>query len=88
MSIRAYKIQKVEYQTSPTFNVSHLPDGAEFWANIFDQLNEDCCGYISIGKQDILDALDVVVDSEAREVLTAIMADFCEEDDYIEYYCF
>jgi ribosomal protein L9 len=70
MSIRAYKIQKIK--NDPTFNLSQsweLIDEVVFSGNA-------CEGYLSIEKEDILEALKKYKkDKEKIEILQAILKD-------------
>lgn len=101
MSIRAYRIKKIEYDTDATFNLGYN----EFiWNNLVptDDLNMDGVGIIEMAEENIrgvitdFDDLWAKYDNPAQDDDTTKeqylkmlneMADSCE-DGYVQYYCF
>lgn len=99
MSVRAYKIKKIDTVESPTFNLwqdqfikDHLVD--------FEQLNSDCCGIIEIRADDAKILLKEIKKGDHNqyfkenkdedkkdtiEIIKQIIKD--ADDDYVDYYC-
>lgn len=88
MSVRAYKVKKVEYADSPTFNLWHCHEELATVLDINQQLNEDGCGYIEISKETIKEAIKETGDVKLVEELQEILADFDNGEEFIQYNCF
>ena len=93
MSIRAYKIIKVEKEMDPTFNLWHCNPDLLYLLNISEQLNEGGAGYIYISKEEVEEALKQIEEGEIKdedalkEDLEAILNDIGEGEG-VEYSCF
>lgn len=103
MSIRAYKIKKIQYENEPTgglypclgWLVSHAG------TSVYDRLNQDGAGIVEIevrGLQKLLKALEAGEVNpqgydwegiDRQSTAKAIKKDIKElsEDDFIQYYC-
>ena len=95
MSIRAYKVIRIESKNEPTFNLWHCPD--ELWKLLpmSEQLNDSGSGYICITREEVNEALERAKEKNTKEILEAILRDIdedCEgkdkwDDDYVQYSC-
>lgn len=88
MSVRAYKIKKIDHNNEPTFNLWH---NEEIW-DLLDLanssgLNDDGCGIITIMKSEAEEAVANVKNPQSFAVLQKIIED-CGDKDYVEYYCY
>lgn len=94
MSIRAYKIIKIEKESTPTFNLWHCHPRLLRLLNVEEQLDPSGGGYIYIDRYVVEDLLKDISegnleDTDAlKEVLENILEDFDEDDDYVEYSCY
>ena len=86
MSVRAYKIKKIEYEDSPTFNLSHNENVIR-GLNLYDQLNDNGGGVICIEKEEAESALKKIKGKANKDIIKAILKDI-GDDDYVEYSCF
>jgi hypothetical protein len=94
MSIRAYKVIRVDMEPECTFNLWSCNPDLLYLLNIGDNLDNGGGGYVSISKEDVEGALKQIEDGEVRdrkalkEDLENILKDFDEGEEYIEYSCF
>ena len=86
MSIRAYKIERIETSKSPTFNLLHCPDELEELLLIFERL-DDTMGFVEIQKADVLTAIQESNGNDTKKILKDILKDI-GEDDYVQYRCY
>lgn len=99
MSVRAYRVNKIEMEDTPTFNVWHHPEIVDF-LNVASQFSEDGCGYIEVSVERLQELVDAIASGEIKpnegetynDVLAAIRKDIAwakeENDDYVMYSCF
>jgi hypothetical protein len=86
MSVRAYKLIKIETASEPTFNCWHDSGILDYVYGDDDRGNG---GLIQFERETIEElAKDKEAEKELREVAKAILADFKKGDDFIEYYCY
>jgi hypothetical protein len=90
MSVRAYRVTKIEHEESDTFNLWHDDKLMDFLGKygIYGNLNEDGFGLVDLPIEALKEALEKVeMDDELRE---AIQKDIeaCPEEGYVTYYCF
>ena len=93
MSIRAYRVIKIEYEKIASFNVSHdekLRDFFDTEYNFFSSLNADGCGMVELPVEALEEALqEVEVEDDVREALKKdIEAARKAGDEYVTYDCF
>ena len=87
MSVRAYKIKKIEYEPTPTFNLWSDDLVVQTFENeIKWGMNEEGGGIIYIDRKAVEDAIEDETDIQALETLSHILND-CDEYG-VEYYCF
>lgn len=87
MSVRAYKIIKIETEKEPTFNCLH-DDFIFNLASNNDQYNDG--GILTYDKeyiQEILLDKDSGATEDDKKILKQIIED-CGEDGYVDYFCF
>ena len=92
MSVRAHRINKVEYN-GESFNLWHdkeLVDFLDTEDRLFDQLNEDGCGFAEISVETLKKALaELNLRPERREAIEADVKWAKERgEDWILYYLF
>ena len=93
MSVRAYRVIKVERAASPTFNMWHddkLRDFMEGENHIYEYLNMDNCGFADISVESLKDALSKASELELEDyTIEAIKSDIAwaaeQGDEYITY---
>ncbi|OQX86311.1 MAG: hypothetical protein B6D55_06345 [Candidatus Omnitrophica bacterium 4484_70.2] len=97
MSVRAYRIKRIEHEDFPSFNIWHhkkLVEYLERNSNFFSTLNEDSVGIAEVEVEILVKALEdpEVISSTPEYVLDQIREDIKEawrkNEDYILYYCF
>lgn len=89
MSIRAYKIIKIETRKTPTFNVGEHFDWLHKISSYATFNNDGECRELEFNKDDIENALEDYKHEEDKVlILNGILDDFGENnDDYIAYSC-
>lgn len=96
MSVRAYRVNKIETEDSPTFNVWHDTDLYDFLLKDgIEYLNQDGGGYIEVSVERLRKAIVEMKDGKlegSEDTIKALEkdADWAEKDsvDYIMYSCF
>ena len=95
MSVRAYKIKKLQFEKIESFNITHDDEIVEWLERNgnLDPLDLDGCGIIEISKEDFLKMKEDLKDSQnenTKEALKSIEDDFIKSSmpDYVMYYCF
>jgi hypothetical protein len=95
MSVRAYKITRLEYDRRESFNLWHDDEIVEWLERNgnLSTLDDDSCGIIEISKEDFLRMKADLGRSEnenTQEALKRIEGDFLigYNSDYVMYYCF
>lgn len=95
MSVRAYRVKKIDSAESDTFNLWHDEKLVAF-LHILDEgrgLNSDCCGLVEIPVSDLKNAAEKAdelnLDEETVKRLNEDIK-IAEEmrEDYLTYYCF
>jgi len=90
MSVRAYRVAKIEHEESDTFNLWHDDKLTEFLDNeygFYEQITEGG-GLVDVSVEALQEALEKVeMDDELRE---AIQKDIeaCRDKGYVTYYCY
>lgn len=91
MSVRAYRVKKIEHEEGDTFNLWHddkLVDFLDSECDFFAGLTNDGTGLVEVPIEALQEALQKVeMDKELKE---AIQRDIeaCRDDGYVTYYCF
>lgn len=89
MSVRAYRVKKLEIDDKCSFNIWHDEGLCEF-LDIYSKLNEDGCGIIEVDIKEIERALKELELEDYRK--KALERDLKEakknNEDYILYYCY
>jgi len=95
MSIRAHRVNTLEYASSPTFNCSHETELFDFLLDderTQDGRNMDGSGIVEVKLETLQEALnsrELQLDEDTRSDLQADMASAREKGrDYILYDCF
>ncbi len=90
MSVRAYRVNKIDHEECDSFNLWHDDKLMEFLDNeygFYERLNGDGGGIAELPIEALREALEKVeMDKELKE---AIQKDIeaCEADGYVTYYC-
>lgn len=87
MSIRAYKIKRIEIEENPTFNVWHDEELCHY-LSLYEQLNIDNCGIVEISVGLLKEAIEECTLSKKLENNIKKDIKDLSDDDYIQYYCF
>lgn len=92
MSVRAHRVRKIEYN-GESFNLSFDEDLVDFLDaedRLFDQLNEDGCGFAEISVETLERALtEVNLEPETKKAIEKDLNWAKENDqDWIRYYFF
>ena len=96
MSIRAYKVMEIKTQTEESFDLWH-----DWWIcdnipEVYDGLNMDGAGLVSISRQSVLKAIEYLKvekkltsaeKSEYKKILDEMLQD-SEDNDFCQYYCY
>ena len=91
MSVRAYRVNKIEHEESDTFNLWHddkLIDFLDSECNFFAGLTNEGTGLVEVPVEALRKAVEeVAIDEELKE---AIQRDIeaCRDDGYVTYYCY
>lgn len=96
MSVRAYKINKIDFEQKETFNLWHC-DSIREWLignGCYETMNDDGCGIMDVSRAHIQEVLkdkkeqeSLGFDKEDIKILKQMLKD-CGENDYVQYYCF
>jgi len=95
MSVRAYRVKKIDYNKDCSFNLWHNEKLMRFLEGkgIYNGLNQDGCGITSLETETIRKALmdrkeleleDYVIDALEKDLRVAER----KGDTWIDYYCF
>jgi len=92
MSVRAYRVIKIEHAQPNTFNLWHDDKLVEFLDKeygFFEGLNESG-GLTQVPVEALKRALkEVPIDADLKEALTKDIEACCKEgEEYVQYYCF
>ncbi len=87
MSVRAYRIKKIKYETSETFNLWHDEELMQLLSYRMDTLNEDGCGYIEFSKEELQEALEEVKQEDTKSILKKMIGD-AKKTGWVRYCCF
>lgn len=89
MSIRAYKVTKLEHRDSPTLRLSELPEGLlDRMASIGDADLGSNGGIVEVSREWVEALRGTTDDAEEREILEDVLEDFEDGDEFVMYYCF
>lgn len=88
MSIRAYKIKKIEVSKKPCFNVSYEYDWLENLAS-WKAFNDDSeVVFMEFEKESLKESISETKDKEKRIILKGILKDIPKDDYYVMYECY
>ena len=87
MSVRAYRITKLEYENSATFNLWHDEELMSFLSYSMETLNEDGCGYIEFTKEELQDALAEAKQERTISILGKMIKD-AQKTGWVRYCCY
>ena len=90
MSVRAYRVTKIEHEEADTFNLWHddkLVDFLDSEYGFHEQLTEGG-GLVDVTVEALQEALEKVeMEDELREVIQKDI-EACREQGYVTYYCY
>ena len=90
MSVRAYRVNKIEHEESDTFNLWHddkLVDFLDREYGFFERLS-DGTGLVEVPIEALKEALEKVeMDDELKEAIKQDI-EARRDDGYVTYYCF
>lgn len=91
MSVRAYRVNKIDHEPYSTFNLWHDDKLMEFFDReygFYERLNGDGDGLAELPIEALEGALSLpFVDKELREALTKDI-EACRNQGYVTYYCY
>ena len=91
MSVRAYRVIKVEHEPVDTFNLWHddkLMDFLDREYGFYEGLTSDGKGLVELQIEALQEALEKVeMDNELKEAIRKDI-EACRDDGYITYYCY
>jgi len=92
MSVRAYRINKIEREKGKSFNLWHDEELVKFLDNetgFFRKLDMDCCGVTEASVEKLKRALEEVrLEDDVREQIEKdIKWAEANEEEWIQYYC-
>lgn len=91
MSVRAYRVTKIEHEQANTFNLWHDDKLMEFLDSgygFYERLSNDGTGIVELPIEALQEALEKVeMDKELREAIRKDI-EACQADGYVTYYCF
>ena len=93
MSVRAYKVIKIEREQSPTFNLWHDEKLVEYLDatdhGVHAQLNANGAGMLEFTIEELQGAVDRAKELELdSDTVAALKQDIANGDEFIEYECF
>jgi len=95
MSVRAYRVRRLEYAKSETFNLWHNEKLVDFLGVLDDGsgLNNDCCGMVEIPVEKLEEAVTKAKELDLDEYrVGTLKRDIAlakrKKTDYLSYYCF
>ena len=90
MSIRAYRVKKIEHEQSDSFNLWHDEGLVEFLEKegCLSQLNDDLCGLVEVPIDVLKEALQKVNMSEETKASISKDIETCQDAGGVTYYCF
>ncbi len=92
MSVRAYRINKINYENEETFNLWHDEELTDFFEKegLFETLNEGS-GITELSVETLKNALKEIKDLP-NDIIKSLKKDIVwakkNNEDYIQYYCF
>ena len=90
MSVRAYRVNKIEHEESDTFNLWHddkLVDFLDREYGFFERLS-DGTGLVEVPIEALQEALEKVeMDDELKEAIKRDI-EACQDDGHVTYYCY
>ena len=91
MSVRAYRVNKIEHEESDTFNLWHddkLIDFLDSECGFFAGLTNQGTGLVEVPVEALEEALEKVeMDDELKEAIKQDI-EARRDDGYVTYYCF
>ncbi|GAH58348.1 unnamed protein product [marine sediment metagenome] len=91
MSVRAFRVKKIEHEKSDTFNLWHddkLVDFLDSECGFFVGLTSEGTGLVEVPVEALQKALEKLeLDDELRKAVTEDI-EACRDDGYVTYYCF
>lgn len=91
MSVRAYRVTKMEREESDTFNLWHDNKLMEFLNSeygFYERLANDGSGLVELSIETLQEALKKVeMDDELREAIRRDI-EACQNEGYVTYYCY
>ena len=91
MSVRAYRVNKIEHEEVNTFNLWHddkLMDFLDNECDFYSGLTQGGSGLVELPIEALQEALEKVeMDEELREAIRKDI-EACQVDGYVTYYCF
>ena len=88
MSIRAYRINKIDHEQAPSFNLWHNTDFMEFIGDL-PGLNDDNSGVTEVSLEQLEEYIALHPDDDINKELKAdIEWAIANKTDYVQYYCF
>jgi len=90
MSVRAYRVKRIEHEQSDSFNLWHDEGLVKFLEEkgCLSQLNDDLGGLIEIPIDVLKEALQKVNMSEETRISISKDIEICQDAGYVTYYCF
>ena len=93
MSVRAYKVKKIELEKDETFNLWHDNEVMGYISDyLYSQMNEDGCGIVWLDNNDAKQALKRAKKENAAkdtlETLDQIVKDTANDDGGCYYSCY
>ena len=91
MSVRAYRVNKIEHEQGDTFNLWHddkLVDFLDSECDFFAGLTNEGTGLVEVPVEALQKAVEKLeMDEELREAIRKDI-EACQADGYVTYYCF
>ena len=88
MSVRAYRINKIKHEKSPSFNLWHDSDLMDKIYNDLRGLTDDGGGIAEISVRMLKEALPLCDDDKRKAIEKDIAWAQKRGEDYLQYYCY
>lgn len=87
MSVRAYRITKLEYDENETFNLWYDEELMSILSYSMATLNEDGSGYMEFSKEELQEALEEATQERTKSILKKMIED-AKKTGWVRYCCF
>jgi len=87
MSVRVYRITKLEHEDQATFNLWQDEEMMSILSSSMETLNESGSGYIEFSKEELQEALKEAKQDSTKSILKKMIED-AKKSGWVQYCCY